>query len=115
MSLWNDIRKASNEGWRKMTMSDKVKIAVRLLCSCGSGLAFGVLARKYIESENPGMLETTAVVTTAIGAAWATGDMTYNAWCNVIDNFDQLKREYDDIKREYNELGDEFEREEEVG
>ncbi len=108
MGFLKEIGNAIRNEWRKMTVSDKVKIGVRILCAIGSGSICGVAARKYIESEHPGTFETAAVVTTAVGVAWKMNDVAYNAWCDQIDNFTNLKQAC-------NELGDEVEHEEVVG
>lgn len=108
MGFLKEFGNAVRDEWKKMTVSDKLKIGARVLCSIGSGFVWGTLARKYIESENPGTFETTTVVTTAVGLGWKMGDMSYNAWCNAVDNFAQLKEAY-------NDLGDEKEHEEVVG
>ena len=46
MGFLKEIGNAIRNEWRKMTVSDKVKIGARILCAIGSGSICGVAARK---------------------------------------------------------------------
>lgn len=113
-SFLSTVGSAIKESWNSMSKSDKFKICIRMLCAIGSGSVFGVLAGKYIEEENPGLIEGTAVVTAAVGAAWYTADKAYGAWEKQIDNFEQLRSLYNGSKTA-EALGEEPETKEVVG
>lgn len=103
MSFLKDAKNAIKDKWTKMNGAEKLKIAVRVLCGFGSGAICGVAARKYIESEQPGVIETTAVMTVSFGAALALSDCAYNSWNKVVDAYQDLKKDYKELKDEYEE------------
>lgn len=108
MGFFKDAKTAIKNEWTKMNGAEKIKIVTRFLCGFGSGCISGALASKYISSEHPGIIETTAVITTAVGGAWALSEMTANAWDKTIDL-------YMDLKKEITEMSEDDETEEVVG
>lgn len=96
MGFFKDVKTVIKNEWTKLNGAEKCKIIARFVCGFGSGCICGVGARKYMESENPGIIEGGAVLLTSVGAAWALGEITSNAWDKTIDLYTDLKKEVAD-------------------
>lgn len=95
MGMFKDFKKEVKKVWAGFTVSDKIKIGLRVLTAIGSGCIGGVLSAKYIESEKPGVFETAAVVTTAYGASLALSNVAYKSLENYVDAWGNLKNSID--------------------
>lgn len=104
MGFFKDAKTVIKNEWTKLNGTEKAKIVVRFICGFGSGCICGVGARKYIESENPGVIETSALMVTTIGAAWALGEVTSNAWEKTIDLYADMKKAVTDPDDEDEEV-----------